>query len=286
MKQFKKVLALLLAAMTIFSLAACGSKDTAQSGDAQGTADSTQNEEPKSKIDQIKEAGVLVVGTSADYPPFQFHTQIDGQDTIVGVEISIVQYIADDLGVDLKIVDMDFNALVVSLAQGDFDIVASTMRPTEKRRESVDFSNAWHQNQNVLVVRKGEEANYATPEDLAGHKVAAQTGASQYDTAAEYAGEANVVGLNKVQNMILEVKTGKVDAVLLESLVAQAYAANNDDLSVVDVGFEKATENASLGVQKGNEDFVEYLNEKIAEMTEKGLIEQYVADAQTLADGE
>lgn len=96
--------------------------------------------------------------------------------------------IADDLGVDLKIVDMDFNALVVSLAQGDFDIVASTMRPTEKRRESVDFSNAWHQNQNVLVVRKGEESNYATPEDLAGHKVAAQT--------------------------------GKVDAVLLESLVA------------------------------------------------------------------
>ncbi len=77
-----------------------------------------------------------------------------------------------------------------------------------------------------------------------------------------------------------------MDAVLLESLVAQAYAANNDDLSVVDVGFEKATENASLGVQKGNEDFVEYLNEKIAEMTEKGLIEQYVADAQTLADGE
>ena len=286
MKQFKKMLALLLAAMTIFSLAACGSKDTAQSGDAQGAADSTQNEEPKSKIDQIKEAGVLVVGTSADYPPFQFHTQVDGQDTIVGVEISIVQYIADDLGVDLKIVDMDFNALVVSLAQGDFDIVASTMRPTEKRRESVDFSNAWHQNQNVLVVRKGEEDNYSTPEDLAGHKVAAQTGASQYDTAVEYAGEANVVGLNKVQNMILEVKTGKVDAVLLESLVAQAYAANNDDLSVVDVGFEKATENASLGVQKGNEDFVEYLNEKIAEMTEKGLIEQYVADAQTLADGE
>ncbi len=286
MKQFKKMLALLLAAMTIFSLAACGSKDTAQSGDAQGAADSTQNEEPKSKIDQIKEAGVLVVGTSADYPPFQFHTQVDGQDTIVGVEISIVQYIADDLGVDLKIVDMDFNALVVSLAQGDFDIVASTMRPTEKRRESVDFSNAWHQNQNVLVVRKGEEDNYSTPEDLAGHKVAAQTGASQYDTAVEYAGEANVVGLNKVQNMILEVKTGKVDAVLLESLVAQAYAANNDDLSVVDVGFEKATENASLGVQKGNEDFVEYLNEKIAEMTEKGLIEQYVADAQALADGE
>ena len=286
MKQFKKMLALLLAAMTIFSLAACGSKDTAQSGDAQGAADSTQNEEPKSKIDQIKEAGVLVVGTSADYPPFQFHTQVDGQDTIVGVEISIVQYIADDLGVDLKIVDMDFNALVVSLAQGDFDIVASTMRPTEKRRESVDFSNAWHQNQNVLVVRKGEEDNYSTPEDLAGHKVAAQTGASQYDTAVEYAGEANVVGLNKVQNMILEVKTGKVDAVLLESLVAQAYAANNDDLSVVDVGFEKAMENASLGVQKGNEDFVEYLNEKIAEMTEKGLIEQYVADAQALADGE
>ena len=286
MKQFKKALALVLAIITVFSLTACGSKSDNSTSGTQGTGDNTRVEAPKTKMDKIKEAGVLVVGTSADYPPFQFHTEIDGKDTIVGVEISIVQYIADDLGVDLKIVDMDFNALVVSLAQGDFDIVASTMRPTEKRKESVDFSDAWHQNQNVLIVRKGEESNYTKPEDLAGHKVAAQTGASQYDTAVEYAGESNVVGLNKVQNMILEVKNGKVDAALLESLVAQAYVANNDDLVVVDVGFEKAAENASLGVQKGNEEFVMYLNEKIAEMKEQGLIEQYVADAQALADAE
>ena len=286
MKKFKKMIALLLAAVAVLSLAACGSEGKNNGSDAQSTGSDAQVEETKTKMDEIKEAGVLVVGTSADYPPFQFHTEIDGKDTITGVEISIVQYIADDLGVDLKIVDMDFNALVVGLAQGDFDIVASTMRPTEKRKESVDFTDAWHQNQNVLIVRKGEESSFTKPEDLAGHKVTAQTGASQYDTAVEYAGESNVVGLNKVQNMILEVKNGKVDAALLESLVAQAYAANNDDLAVVDVGFEKATENASLGVQKGHEEFVEYLNGKIAEMKEQGLIEQYVADAQALADAE
>lgn len=107
----KRLAALVLAALMILGMTACGQK----------------KDESKSKLDQIKEAGVLVVGTSADYSPFEFHTQVDGQDTIVGIDISICQYIADQLGVQLKVVDMNFDNLVMGLKNGDFDIVNACM---------------------------------------------------------------------------------------------------------------------------------------------------------------
>ena len=111
----KKILALIMAALVLMSCAACGKK------------------EEKSKLEEIKESGKLVVGTSADYPPFEFHMEIDGKDTIVGLDIAMCQYIADDLGVELEIVDMAFDNLVMSLQKGEFDLVAASMSKDEKR---------------------------------------------------------------------------------------------------------------------------------------------------------
>ena len=108
----KKVVVLILALIMTMSLVACG-------GSSEGSAAA----ESDSYIDQIKAKGELVVGTSADYPPYEFHTEIDGVDTIVGFDISIAQAIADDLGVELKIVDMSFENLLMSLSNGEFDMV-------------------------------------------------------------------------------------------------------------------------------------------------------------------
>ena len=97
MNAFKKFAALLLALMMILSLAACGSKsDDSAQGSSDG--DASSDDTAKSKIEQIKEAGVLVMGTSADYPPNEFHTEVDGKDTIVGFDVAIAQYIADEVG--------------------------------------------------------------------------------------------------------------------------------------------------------------------------------------------
>ena len=82
---------------------------------------------------------------------------------------------------------------------------------------------------------------------------------------------------------IMELKSGKLDVVYIDYTAALAFAAANDDLTVKDIGIESDSEGQCIGVQKGNEDFVAYLNEKIAEMQEQGLIDQYVAEAQTLA---
>ena len=114
----KKAIALLLALVTLLSLTACaGKEDTASSA-----------------LDQIKQKGELVVGTSADYPPYEFHTEVDGKDTIVGFDMEIAQAIADKLGVSLKIVDMSFDNLLMSLANDEFDLVIAGLTADEERR--------------------------------------------------------------------------------------------------------------------------------------------------------
>ena len=282
MNEFKKVAALLLALMMVLSLAACGSKsDDSAQGSSDG--DASPDDTAKFKIEQIKEAGVLVMGTSADYPPNEFHTEVDGKDTIVGFDVAIAQYIADDLGVELKVVDMSFDNLCINLAKGDFDIVIAGMASTEERLKSVDFSDPYFKQQQAILIRAEDDALYNKPEDLSGHKVGVQNGTIQVPIANELAGEENVVGLVKAQDLIMELKSGKLDVVYIDYTAALAFAAANDDLTVKDIGIESDSEGQCIGVQKGNEDFVAYLNEKIAEMQEQGLIDQYVAEAQTLA---
>ena len=137
--------------------------------------------------------------------------------------------------------------------------------------------------QQAILIRAEDDALYNKPEDLSGHKVGVQNGTIQVPIANELAGEENVVGLVKAQDLIMELKSGKLDVVYIDYTAALAFAAANDDLTVKDIGIESDSEGQCIGVQKGNEDFVAYLNEKIAEMQEQGLIDQYVAEAQTLA---
>lgn len=150
--------------------------------------------------------------------------------------------------------------------------------------KSVDFSDPYFkQQQQAIFIRKDDDSLYNKPEDLAGHKVGVQNGTIQVPIANELAGEENVIGLVKAQDLIMELKSGKLDVVYIDYTAALAFAAANDDLLVKDIGIESDSEGQCIGVQKGNEDFVAYLNEKIAEMQEQGLIDQYVAEAQTLA---
>lgn len=247
MNAFKKFAALLLALMMILSLAACGSKsDDSAQGSSDG--DASSDDTAKSKIEQIKEAGVLVMGTSADYPPNEFHTEVDGKDTIVGFDVAIAQYIADDLGVELKVVDMSFDNLCINLAKGDFDIVIAGMASTEERLKSVDFSDPYFKQQAILI-RAEDDALYNKPEDLSGHKVGVQNGTIQVPIANELAGEENVVGLVKAQDLIMELKSGKLDVVYIDYTAALAFAAANDDLTVKDIGIESDSEGQCIGVR-------------------------------------
>ena len=264
----KKVLAIVLACTLMLGMTACGGKAE------------------DNKLEKIKEAGVLVLGTSADYPPGEFHTMVNGEDTIIGYDIMLAQYIADDLGVELKVVDMAFDGLCMSLSQGEFDIVISGMTPTEERKKAVDFTDAYYTNPQLILVKAENADLYTSPEDLAGKKVGVQNGTIQVEPAKELAGEENVVSLVKNTDLLMELQSGKLDALYIDSMPATAFANANDDLVTVDIGLGEIvkTDGQAIGVQKGNESFLEYLNGLIAKMQEDGVIDQYIADAWELAE--
>lgn len=129
------------------------------------------NAETEDKIyDRIQEEGILRVGLSADYPPYEFHTTIDGKDEIVGIDILIAEKIAEDMGVTLKIEEFGFDALLGALKTGKIDIIISGMSPTPERLKEVNFSDPYMEVKQRVVVRKGEENRFNSVNDFKGYQ--------------------------------------------------------------------------------------------------------------------
>lgn len=225
--------------------------------------------------------GKLVLGTSADYAPFEFHTEINGTDTIVGFDISIAQYMAEQLGVELEIVDMSFDNLLISLNKGDFDIVLAAMSSNEERAKAVDFSNEYYLSNNVILVQKQNADKYTTKESLQGVSVAAQKGTVCETRAKELAGESSVVSLVKVQDMVSELLSGKVEAVLLDKPVASGYVIMQDSLEMVDIGLV-AEEGMSVAMKKDSAGLTELVNCMLSQLTEEQL-DSWMGEAQVTA---
>ena len=127
-------------------------------------------------LEKIKNAGVLVVGTEATYGPYEF---LDDNANPIGCDIWLAQQIADELGVELKIQDMAFDGIINSVMIGDVDIGIAAFTVTPERAEVIDFTHQYELSEQLLVVKKGDGATYATKESLAGKKVGAQMGTIQ-----------------------------------------------------------------------------------------------------------
>jgi len=155
----KKLAALMLVAVTLFSLAGCG-----------GTTDA---------LSRVKKAGKLVVGTSADYAPYEFHKMIDGKDTIIGFDIEIAKEIAKDLGVTLEIQDMGFDGLLQALNAGKVDFVISGMTPTDERKKAVDFSKVYYVAKQGVIIRTESKDAIKTIADLKGLRLRVQSDATK-----------------------------------------------------------------------------------------------------------
>lgn len=267
----KKIICLILALVMVLSMVACT---------ATPAEDTT-----KSKLDKIKEAGVLVLGTSADYPPYEFHTEIDGVDTIAGFDIDIAKYIAESLGVELKIVDMSFDNLFMSLNAGEFDMVVAACSADEEREKVCDFSDAYLPADLTLLVRAEDAELYKDLESLKGSKAGAQTGTVCYDYCVRYTGEETVTGLAKVQDIVLELINGKVDVAWFDYMTAVAYDAANDDLVMLDLTVPTDSMGYQVAVQEGEADFAAYINQCLKEINDNGLLEQYITAAMELSGG-
>lgn len=245
MKRMSKVLVTLMALVMVMGAAA-----TANAG----------------MWDKIKEDGVILVGNSPDYPPYE---NMDG-DKRVGFDIDMMEAVAEKLGVDVKWKTMGFDTIIAAVTMKQVDIGCSGFSVTEERKKSVDFTDAYYRSGQIIVVNPGSDIKSGA--DLSGKRVAAQIGTTGVEAAKKVEG-TEVVEPENWSVAFMMLKTKSVDAVVADIPVAQEYAKKQ--------GFEIAPEplteelNAII-VPKGNEDLVEALNGALAEVKAEGTLDKLV----------
>lgn len=275
----KKLFGALVVLTGILVLGACGNGGSSSTGSssASGSADN--------QLEAIKAAGVLNVATSADFAPFEFHALIDGRDTIVGADIDMVNEIADRLGVEVNILDLDFNAVLTALQQGKADIAVSGISATDERKQTFDFTDNYFTPEQKLVVNKNNESAFDSIESLSGKKVGAQKGSIQEMIVQDQLADSQLVSIAKVPNLVNELKQGSIDGLVLESAVAESYVAQNDDLVITDVALEASEgDSYAIALPKGSIELQEELNSILKELIEDGTIDEYVQKNTDLAN--
>ena len=285
--KLKKLLATGLAAIMVMGLVGCSSSkgsSSSASSDASSSAAKTE------KLQQIKDAGVLNVGTSAEYSPYEFHKVVDGEDKIVGFDDFVVQEIAKDMGVKVEYEDMDFDGLLGALQADKVDIVLAGMTPDEKRKKSVDFSDIYYTNSNVCIVAKGKEDIIKKSEDLKDLKVGVQKGTTQADYVTNTLGISDATQLKKIPDLMLELQNGKIDVIVTGKAVAEINVKKYDNIAIgnTTVGDEVA-ETAAAAIKKSgngvdNTSFVKSVNDTIKRLQDSGDMDKYMQDALKLAE--
>ena len=285
--KLKKLLATGLAAIMVMGLVGCSSSkgsSSSASSDASSSAAKTE------KLQQIKDAGVLKVGTSAEYSPYEFHKVVDGEDKIVGFDDFLVQEIAKDMGVKVEYEDMDFDGLLGALQADKVDIVLAGMTPDEKRKKSVDFSDISYTNSNVCIVAKGKEDTIKKSEDLKDLKVGVQKGTTQADYVTNTLGISDATQLKKIPDLMLELQNGKIDVIVTGKAVAEINVKKYDNIAIgnTTVGDEVAETSAAAIKKSGNgvdnTSFVKSVNDTIKRLQDSGDMDKYMQDALKLAE--
>lgn len=236
------------------------------------------------KLDEIKEKGTLAVGLSADYAPYEFYINDNGQDKLVGFDIDLAKEIAKDLGVEVEFKEMEFDSLVTALPANKIDVIISGMNPDEKRKKAIDFSEIYYVSEHGILVRSEDADKYKTFSDLDGKKVGAQMGSTQEELAKEKIANADMKLLSNVNDLILELKTGKVDALVVEVPVAEMAVKANPELVLAEERFSDESGGNAVGIKKGSPKLVEAVNKTINRLMEDGTMDQFIIEATKLTD--
>lgn len=234
----------------------------------------------KSTMDKINESGKLTVYTSPDFPPYEF---IPGTET-AGVDIEIAKAIAEKLGVELDIQSAEFDGIVTSIASGKGDIALSGITITEDRQKQVDFSDSYIESVQYLILP--EDSDITCMEDLAGKKIGAAGGYTGFYVIDDEISEgvlkdtgATLSDYNNATDASLDLINGRIDAVIMDELVAQSIADKNSGLKAIKLVYEDGTyiqEYFGIAVKKGNEDLLETINEVISELKASGKIDEWI----------
>ena len=225
------------------------------------------------RLADIQAAGKLVVATSPDWPPYEY---IDDDGNVVGTDVLMMQWMADQLGVELEIQSMAFDTCLAAVGRGDVDMMIAGLTYDEERTNAMDLTGVyWNEGDQGLLVKKGMGATYNSAEAFAGKTVAAQNGTNQQIMVEEQLTGATLELITKIPDGVNMVKNGRVDALAVPKTVYDSVLAENDDLEVSEIAFdfERGTYNASV---KGEEALTEKIQELIDQINEEGLYQQWV----------
>ena len=283
---WKKLMSLALGAMMMLSLlTGCGSK-TEDSAPADSTPAEETPAEPAaaaSLLEKVKTSGKLVVGTEAQYAPYEFK---DLNASFAGCDMWLAQQIADHLGVELEVVDMSFDGIIPAVKSGQVDLGIAAFTKTPERAEEIDFSDLYETSAQFLVVKTGNADVYSTKEARVGQKVGAQKGTIQSQLIQSALPDSELFELEKYPALALEVQNGNIAGLVVDQAVGESLiATSNGGLEVAN--FEFTAEEASFGkaavIAKGNEDLVAAVNEVINKVTADGSYQKAYDEAVELA---
>ena len=271
MKKINRRSFLAAAGLTAAALAltACG-------GSASSTASSTASSAASSTSAAAElttvEAGKLTMATNATFPPYEMTTD-SGE--IEGIDVDTAKAIAEKLGLELQIDDMDFDAALLSVQQGKADIVMAGVTVTDERKAVMDFSDSYATGIQSIIVPNGSDIT--SPDDLAGKKIGTQRGTTGYIYCSDDFGDDAVVAYDDGLTAVQALKNGQVDAVVIDNAPATEYVAANPGLVILDTSY--AEEDYAIGMAKGSalEDAVNAALEELkADGTLQSIVDKYI----------
>ena len=277
----KKLTALLLGTAMVLSLAACGgSASTASSEAASSEAASSEETSEAASSETASEsadaaelttvtAGKLTMSTNAAFPPYEMTT--DSGD-FEGIDIEVAGAIAEKLGLELQVDDMDFDAALLAAQNGKSDMVMAGVTVTDERLKVMDFSDTYAEGIQSIIVP--EDSDIATVDDLSGKTIGTQRGTTGYIYCTDDFGEDSVVAYDNGLTAVQALNNGQVDAVVIDNAPAKEFVSANPGLKILDTAY--AQEDYAIGVAKGNTQLLDAINGALEELQADGTLQAIV----------
>ena len=278
----KKALSLMTAAALVLSLAACGSTASsaasseaaspeAASSDAASSEAASSEAASETETAELStvEPGKLIMSTNAAFPPYEMTTD-SGE--FEGIDIETAQAIADKLGLELQIDDMDFDAALLAVQQGKADMVMAGVTVTDERQNVMDFTDSYATGIQSIIVK--EDSDIASVDDLAGKKIGTQRGTTGYLYCSDDFGDENVVAYDNGLTAVQMLNNGQVDCVVIDNAPAKEFIAANPGLELLDTAYVE--ESYAIGVGKGNTELKDAINTALEELKADGTLQAIV----------
>ena len=274
MKKISRRSFLAAAGLTVAALAltACGgSASTASSAAASSVAASSEAASTSAAAGELTtvEAGKLTMATNAAFPPYEMTTDAG---EFEGIDIDTAKAIAEKLGLELQIDDMDFDAALLSVQQGKADIVMAGVTVTDERKAVMDFSDSYATGIQSIIVPEGSDIT--SPDDLAGKKIGTQRGTTGYIYCSDDFGDDAVVAYDDGLTAVQALNNGQVDAVVIDYAPAKEFVAANPGLVILDTSY--AEEDYAIGMAKGNTALLDAINGALEELKADGTLQAIV----------